>query len=122
MTDDRISIHGLTVPTSIGVPEEERALLQTLVLTIHLYPETPLAGLDDDIERTINYDAVCRSIRGLALAKPRRLLETLGEDIASHLFQEQPLLGRCDIELRKSIIPGTECVAVRLQRRRPRNA
>jgi dihydroneopterin aldolase len=116
--EDCISIHDLTVPSHVGVPDGELALLQTLMVTLHLYPKAPLTGLGDDIERTIDYDAVCRYTRRLALDRPRRLLETLGEELTAGLFTEFPLIGRCIIDIHKSIIPGTRSVCVRISRQR----
>lgn len=47
-TQDSININGLELDTFIGVPDEERASMQTLKADITFYPEEALSGLNDD--------------------------------------------------------------------------
>ncbi len=114
---DIIEIRRLKVDAHIGVPDEERAAPQALWITVEMIPSLGFAGLADDISRTIDYHAVAVSIQALTAARPRRLIETLAIDIADHLLLHHPLAGvRVCVE--KRILPDTECVAVRIERRR----
>ncbi len=112
---DTIEIRRLRVSAHIGVPEEERAELQTLFVTVRMTPSQGFQGLADDIARTVDYHAVALEIQALAAARPRRLIETLALEAADHLLGSHPLQ-HVSITIEKHILPDTECVAVHLER------
>lgn len=114
---DIIELRRLRVSTHIGVPDEERANAQTLLVTLRMTPTHGFDDLADDISRTINYYEVSLEIEALAAAKPRRLIETLATDIASHLLENHPL-SHVAVSIEKHILPNTECVAVHIERGR----
>ena len=116
-TPDSIEIRRLRVTTFIGVPDEERAVSQTLLVTVTMIPSQGFDGLADEISRTIDYYQVSLEIEALAAARPRRLIETLATDIAGHLLEGHPLQ-RVAITIEKHILPNTECVAVHIERSR----
>ncbi|HVJ44906.1 MAG TPA: dihydroneopterin aldolase [Luteolibacter sp.] len=114
---DQIEIRRLKVKTFIGVPDEERANEQTLLVTIRMTPSQGFDGLADEISRTVDYYAVSLEIEALAAEKPRKLIETLAVDIANHLLTHHPL-ERAAVTIEKHILPNTECVAVHVERSR----
>ena len=115
MSADTIEIRRLRVSTHIGVPDDERAEPQTLLVTLVMTPGQNFDGLADEISRTIDYYAVSLEIEALAAARPRRLIETLATDIAAHLLENHPL-AKVAITIEKHILPNTECVAVHIER------
>jgi len=115
MSSDIIEIRRLRVSTHIGVPDDERSEPQTLLVTVKMTPGQNFDGLADEISRTIDYFAVSLEIEALAAARPRRLIETLATDIASHLLGHHPL-AKVAITIEKHILPNTECVAVHIER------
>ncbi|MES2657587.1 MAG: dihydroneopterin aldolase [Verrucomicrobiota bacterium] len=116
-TPDIIEIRRLRVSTLIGVPEEERAASQTLLVTVKMTPSQGFNGLADEISRTIDYYQVSLEIEALAAARPRRLIETLATEIAGHLLENHPLQ-HVAVTIEKHILPNTECVAVHIERSR----
>lgn len=112
---DTIHIRGLAVSCHIGAGEEERSQIQELRLDLDLFPNEGLHGLGDDLRRTVDYHAVALAIQGLAAARPRRLVETLGEDILD-LLRDDFGIQRASVTVRKFILPFTEWVGVTLQR------
>ena len=115
MLADTIHLSGLKVPAWIGVPAEERAHPQSLVISLELTPTRGLSGLGDDLSQTIDYVAVAERVRAVALAQKRRLLETLAEETAEALLSEHPIR-RVTVEVRKFILPHCDHVAVRVTR------
>lgn len=111
--DDYISIKGLELTCHIGVPDEERASPQTLLADIRVYPQRGLSGLGDRFEETIDYDNLACSIRDEAACRPRRLIETLAEDVARHCLTHQGIR-RARVRIRKYILPQTEYVAAQI--------
>lgn len=115
MHQDTVEIRRLALPCHIGVPDEERATSQTLHATIRLIPHQGFHTMRDRIESTIDYDQLAQEIKALAAAKPRKLIETLAEDIASHILFHHPVR-HASVSLEKRILPDTECVAVHIAR------
>ena len=120
MTPDEIHIASLALSVRIGVTERERAEPQRLTVSLNLRPARGFVGLEDQIDHTINYSAVCAAVRTLAAnAVPRKLIETFAGDIAATILAAFPACAEVDVELRKYILPDTDYVAVRLTRRQP---
>ena len=114
---DRILIDRLELSSHIGVPDEERAAAQRLTVNLVLEPLRDFTALGDALENTVDYFLVCAEIKALSLVRPRRLLETLAEDIATLLLARFPLRA-VEVELRKYILPDTAFVAISLTRAR----
>ena len=114
---DCIRIESLELTSRIGVPEEERAQPQRLTVSLVLEPSRDFRALDDRLENTVDYFAVCEFVKALSQARPRRLVETLAEEIAAELLQRFPLRA-VEVDLRKYILPDTAYVAVQIRRER----
>lgn len=114
---DQIVIRALELTTHIGVPDEERDAPQRLTVDLVLEPLNDFRNLDDSIEQTVDYYAVSKAIQALARARPRKLIETLAEEIAG-LVLSRFAVRMVELELRKYILPDTDHVAVRIQRSR----
>lgn len=112
---DNIRIEGLQLSCHIGVPEEERLSPQTVKADITLTPSHSLQSLGDEISKTIDYHALAVRIEEEACSKPRKLIETLAEDII-RVCLETPGVAHAKVSIRKFILPQTDCVSVTLSR------
>jgi 7,8-dihydroneopterin aldolase/epimerase/oxygenase len=112
---DHIHIERLELTAQIGVPDAERAAPQRLTVSLTLEPARGFAALGDDLAKTVDYFAVCEAVKALAAARPRKLIETLAEEIAA-LVLARFAVRAVEVELRKFILPDTAHVAVRVQR------
>jgi dihydroneopterin aldolase len=112
-SEARIEIRRLKVRTFIGVPEEERASAQDLRVSVSIAPRLGFAVMEDEIGRTVDYAALAAGIQELALARPRKLIETLAADIAAFVL-EAPEAVAVEVLIEKFILPDTDCVAVRV--------
>jgi dihydroneopterin aldolase len=112
---DTIHLRGLAVSCHIGAGDEERSQVQELRLDVELFADNGLQGLEDDLNRTVDYHAVALAIQELAAARPRRLVETLAEDVLD-LLRDQFAIRKATVTVRKFILPFTEWVGVTLQR------
>jgi dihydroneopterin aldolase len=113
---DQIHIDRLAVSAHLGVPDEERATPQRLEISLTF----PVAGVSaaaagDDLALTVNYYDVCETVRRVAAERPRRLIETLAEDLCAAVLAEFAV-GSVRLEVRKFIIPETNFVSVRIER------
>lgn len=110
---DLISINRLKVSVYLGVPAEERSTPQEVEISLDMVPKRSLMRLDDDIQGTVDYYQVSRTIIEIAQAKPRKLIETLNEDILTGVLHTYPIM-EASITTYKYIIPETEHVSIRM--------
>jgi len=115
---DAILIRNLEIFSHIGITREERTEAQRLTVSLEIEPLFDFWALNDRIENTIDYAEVCEIVKTLSLARPRRLIETLAEEIATDLLARYRI-ERIVVELHKFILPETEYVAVRIDRPAP---
>lgn len=110
-----IGIRGLEVIARVGVPEEERTAPQRLLLDLRFAAIGQPADLRDDIDSTVDYFALSRSVIALVGERPRKLIETLADELADRLLTDYPLRW-IEITVRKFILPDAEWVAVTVRR------
>jgi len=110
-----IKIKGLKVRTRIGVPDEERAGWQDLLIDVEMVPARVFSEINDEISATVDYHAVCVEVAGLAEASPRCLIETLADEIADLVLSRHPAR-EVTVKIRKFILPQTEWVGVELRK------
>ena len=115
MNRDEIEIRRLEVETHIGVPDEERANAQKLWISTRMRPLQGFSGLHDKVENTVDYHEVSLKIAELAASRPRKLIETLANDLAGMLMSSYPLES-VDIKVEKRILPDADFVAVKIHR------
>jgi len=113
--NDEIRIEELELMAQVGVPDEERAHPQRLVVSLSLQPRRPFAELGDDLARTVDYAAVCAEVRHFVSGRCDKLIETLAHDLAAYLLGNFAL-ARVELEVRKFVLPDTRYIAVRVMR------
>jgi FolB domain-containing protein len=112
---DIIHIHDLEVSYRVGVPDEERAQPQRLLLDIQLHLDFRPAAATDDLTKTINYFAVTQQLLKFGEGREWKLIEKLAEDIACALISQfHP--ARIRVEVKKFIIPQTKYISVVIER------
>lgn len=117
MSRRSVMVRGLKVRTRIGVPDEERAGWQELLVDLEMVPEREFSAMEDRIDATVDYHAVADGIGRLAETGSRHLIETLADEIGDFVLQRHPV-GEVRVRIRKFILPQTEWVGVELTKRR----
>ena len=115
-TMSKIAIVDLEVFYHVGVPDEERAQAQRLLLTVEMEHDFSQAAQTDDLTHTINYYAVTQRLLKLGEGRSWKLIETLASDIAQLVLAEFQATA-VTVEVKKFIIPQARYVAVSLSRR-----
>lgn len=106
----RIHIRELDAWCHVGVPDEERAHPQRLLLDIAFDASV---GVSDDISATVDYFAVGQFAREIAQGHPRQLIETLARDVLAALSERFPIRNP-SVRVRKFSVPGTAEVSVEI--------
>jgi FolB domain-containing protein len=114
---DKITICDLEVFYCVGVPDEERATPQRLLITIEMEHDCSAAAAGDDLGETIDYFAVSQRVLRFGEGTHWKLIETLAVDLAQMVVEEfNP--GRVTVEVKKFVIPQARFVSVRVTRRK----
>ena len=98
--NDVLSIKNLRCGCHIGCKPEERALLQTLFVTIDLELDTRPAALADNLELTVNYAKLSKDVIALCQESTCQLIETLAQNI-SDLCLKNPLVQKVAVSILK---------------------
>ena len=102
---DAIYLRGMTFAARVGVSEDERAEAQEVQLDVELSVDLAPAGWSDGLDQTIDYAAVFEICRVHAEERSHRLLEALGENIASEVLDSFAGVSRVVVEVRKPGVP-----------------
>jgi len=116
-SEEWIEIAELEVKSKIGVPEEERATFQRLLVSLRLQILNSFEELKDEFASTIDYGAVAAEARRIAQNSELHLVETLASEIANGLVNRFPIRTLV-VELRKFVLPDARYVSVKTTRRR----
>lgn len=99
----------------IGVPDEERAKPQRLLITVEMSGDFSKACGSDEIAHTINYFDVSRRVVNLCQEQAHRLLERLADEIARMILKEFGA-AQVTIEIKKFILSDARYVSFRMKR------
>ena len=111
-----IVVRKLRLPVFIGVPVEEREKAQDVKVSLLIETKDGINGLQDEITGTIDYYQVTEAIKVLAGGRPRRLIETLAEEIAELVVVKFGARA-VQVEVEKPILSNCEGVVVTSTRR-----
>jgi len=113
----KITITDLEVYFHVGVPDEERAKPQRLLLTVEMIHDFSSAAATDRITKTIDYYAVSQQIMALGKGRNWKLIEKLATDVADLVLGEfQPTA--VSVTVKKFILPQAAHVSVSLSKQR----
>jgi 7,8-dihydroneopterin aldolase/epimerase/oxygenase len=114
---DVITIQDLAVLSCIGVPDEERAKPQRLLITIEIKGDFCAACQSDEITQTINYYDVSRRIVEFCQRESFKLIEKLAHEIAVLILRDfrAEAVG---IRIKKFILSDARYVSFSLTRSR----
>ena len=113
---DLIRVIDLEVFAHLGVPDAERREAQRLLISLEMGIDTfPHAAGTDNLARTVDYFDVVQRVKGFIAERPRKLLETLAEEMAFDLLKAFPIK-KITLEIKKFILPDARYVSVKIER------
>jgi dihydroneopterin aldolase len=114
-----IRLKGLVLFPRLGVAHWEKEGVQKVSADVELWADLTAAAQSDRIEDAIDYEAACRIVQDVAVARKYHLVESLAHEILKALLAGFPHVQRSTIRLRKVSLPfiaNLECVEVELER------
>lgn len=117
---DAIVVKDLLLEGYIGVPEEERAQPQNVLVSFTLDLDLSAAGRSDDLSDTLDYGALISGVEGVVQGEAVKLIEHLAERVAGFLL-DLPGVEKVTVEIAKESPPVPQTVgrvAMRVERQR----
>ena len=118
---DKIKIRGLEIFANHGVFEEEKILGQKFIVNVDLVMSTRNAGLTDDLNKSVDYGAVCKLISEIMKDCNHNLIEAVAENVASSILLKYQAVQEVDLEIQKPWAPvhmPVDTVSVEITRKR----
>lgn len=119
---DRIILKGLEFYAYHGALPEENRLGQRFVIDLEMQLDLREAGMQDDLNMTINYGEVYTLIKEIVTGTRYALIEALAQVIADRVLEKYPVHSvRVRVEKPQAPIPGIfEYAAVEIERQKGR--
>ena len=117
MKQTTIFLNGMKFYAYHGCFEEEQKIGTHFVVDATLTYDAEAAVADDDVEKSVNYLLVYRTIQRV-MDKPQHLLETVADHIVREIKREFPQVQKVTVKLCKLNPPldgKTEYVAVQME-------
>ncbi|MBM7646439.1 dihydroneopterin aldolase [Scopulibacillus daqui] len=118
---DKIYVNKMAFYGYHGVFSEENKLGQRFFVDVILELNLKNAGKNDDLNKTVNYQDIYEITKKIVEGPPKKLVESVAEDISEALLSTFPNIQKCHIKVTKPDppIPGYyDSVAIELTRSR----
>jgi 7,8-dihydroneopterin aldolase/epimerase/oxygenase len=102
---DRIVLHDMRFEGRHGVLEVEQREPQPFEVDLEFALDLQPAGIDDDLEKTIDYGAAFDVVRQIVESTSYRLIEALAEAIAHEMLARFPAAREVTVRIRKPEAP-----------------
>lgn len=112
-----IRIVDLEVFYRVGVPDEERAEPQRLMVTVEMEVDAPQAAATDDLSDTVDYYSVSQDLLRHGEGRSWKLIETLSAELADQILAKYHPES-VSVEIKKYIIPEARHISVSCSRSR----
>ncbi|MDO5617925.1 dihydroneopterin aldolase [Kocuria sp.] len=107
MSQDRITLTGITGYGYHGVLPEEKATGQNFVVDAVLSLDLRAAGGSDDLSQTVHYGEIAELIHHHIVSEPVDLIESLAQRTALEILQRYPAIERVELTVNKPKAPIT---------------
>ena len=110
---DTIFIKDCEVEAKHGYYKEEHFKKQKFIVSVYAYIDTRVAGENDDLMQTLNYEHIRKYIHEVLKQSPHNLLESLAEEVASKVLSHNVF--SVEVEMQKpdvwsDCVPGVKII------------
>ncbi|MCG8452117.1 MAG: dihydroneopterin aldolase [Spirochaetales bacterium] len=118
---DRIEIVGLKAQGILGVYPEERHVPREIIVDFTIYGNQRSAALSDDVNQTVDYDAMSQEVRQLIANSQFELVESLAQAIANHILNHSLAYAATVRVHKRGAVDGTADVMIQITREKESN-
>ncbi|MGA9290919.1 MAG: dihydroneopterin aldolase [Anaerobacillus sp.] len=118
---DKIYLNGMKFYGYHGVFPEENKLGQRFYVDLTLEADLSKASESDDLTYTVNYADAYTTIKEIVEGEPRKLVETVAEEITKKMFETFEIVEACIVKVIKPDPPidgHYDSVAIEMKRER----
>lgn len=118
---DKIIVKNLKIFAYHGVNSDEKKNGQNFVFDITAYLDLSQPCKSDDVNDTVSYAKIIKSVTRIAASEKNDLLERVAQRVADGLFEDFPKIHKIKITLKKPEAPinaDFDYVAVEIERER----
>jgi D-erythro-7,8-dihydroneopterin triphosphate epimerase len=116
--NDKIYIRDLSIRCIIGVNQDERTEKQDVVINVVLFTDTRKAGQTDDLDDSVDYKKVKKTILSLVESSEFLLIEKLADEIAKVCLDDLKVQKVSVTVDKPGVLRYTRSVAVEIVRTR----
>ena len=116
--NDKIYIRDLSIRCIIGVNQEERTEKQDVIINVILFADTRKAGQTDDLDDSVDYKKVKKTILSLVESSEFLLIEKLADEIAKVCLDDSKVQKVSVTVDKPGVLRYTRSVAVEIVRTR----
>ena len=116
--NDKIYIRDLSIRCIIGVNQDERTEKQDVVINVILFTDTRKAGQTDDLDDSVDYKKVKKTILSLVESSEFLLIEKLADEIAKVCLDDLKVQKVSVTVDKPGVLRYTRSVAVEIVRTR----
>lgn len=102
---DCISIKNLEVFSRHNTEEDENVIGQKYAIDAKLYLNTRVAGVSDDVNKSVDYGKVCHFMSAFIKGHYYKLIETAAERLAEDVLIEFPEITKLELTVKKPWAP-----------------
>lgn len=115
---DRIIIENLSVMGILGIHARERITPQKIGISITAEVDLTEAGINDDIQSTVDYEALVNKVTDYTQTASRYTAEALAEDLAKICLSDNRIV-KVQIKIVKpTALPNVSTVGIEIERER----
>lgn len=115
---DTVFIEGLKVEAVIGVYDWEKEIKQILFFDLEMEHDNRVPAVNDDLSKTLDYEAISNFITAFCTNNVFELIETLTERLCAELMQVFEI-NAMSMALRKpGAVPTASAVGVKIYRQK----
>lgn len=103
--NDKIILTGIEAYGHHGCTEEERCAGSFLKADLEIFSDLSKAGKSDNLDDTIDYSKILFDVKKIIEGTPRRLIETVAEEIAEKILNDFDKVERVKVVLHKPNAP-----------------
>ncbi|WP_295768666.1 dihydroneopterin aldolase [uncultured Mucilaginibacter sp.] len=96
----KVGLYGAEFFARHGYYSEEQILGNRFVVTIEATFNPQHPDINDDLEKTLNYEQLCQ-IAHEYMKHPQKLLETVAQGMANTIMEQFPYITNLQVELKK---------------------